>query len=42
MIGQLLSLGKSHGFIAESLDRNVTTFSRELGHFPSRVNRYDL
>ena len=40
MIGQLLSKGKSLRFIAASLGRNVSTVSREVGHFTTRGNRY--
>jgi IS30 family transposase len=40
MIGQLLSQGKSLRFIAGSLGRNLSTISREVGHFSSRDNRY--
>lgn len=40
MIGQLLSQGKSLRFIAEALSRNVSTISREVGHFSSRGSRY--
>jgi IS30 family transposase len=40
MIGQLLSQVKSLRFIAESLGRNVSTISRETGHFFPRGNRY--
>ena len=40
MIGQLLSQGKSLRFIAEALLRNVSTISREVGHFSSRGSRY--
>ena len=40
MIGQLLSQGKSLRFIAESLSRNVSTISREIGPFSSRGSRY--
>jgi len=40
MIGQQLSQGKRLMFIAESLGRNVSTISREVGHFSSRGNQY--
>jgi IS30 family transposase len=40
MIGQLLSQGKSLTFIAETLTRNVSTISREVGHFTRRDTRY--
>jgi len=40
MIGQLLSQGKTLRFISETLGRNVSTISREVGHFTSRGNRY--
>jgi IS30 family transposase len=40
MIGQLLSQGKSLRFIAGSLGRNVSTISREVGHFTRRGSRY--
>jgi len=40
MIGQLLSQGKSLRFIAETLGRNVSTISPDVGHFTSRGNRY--
>lgn len=40
MIGQLLSQGKSLRFIAEALSRNVSTISREVGHFSRRDSRY--
>ena len=40
MIDQLLSQGNNLRFIAESLGRNISTISREVGHFSSRGNRY--
>ena len=40
MICQHLSQGKSLRFVPESLGRNVSTISREVGHFSCRGNRY--
>ena len=40
MIGQYLSQGKSLRFIANSLNRQVSTISREVKHFTNIGSRY--